>query len=95
MLRVTLAVLFWLGFSSTAFAEIVDLSTRTCRQFQTSKPDEIRIILSWLDGYYNGENQPAIIDSDKIIANAKRIGEYCSANPNVGLITATDALFKK
>jgi hypothetical protein len=26
-------------------------------------------------------------------SNAKKLGEYCSANPTIGLITATDKLF--
>ena len=41
------------GLSSVpGVAEVIDLSTQTCRQFQTSSADEIKIILAWLDGYY-------------------------------------------
>jgi hypothetical protein len=29
----------------------------------------------------------------QIRSNAKKLGEYCSANPTIGLITATDKLF--
>ena len=36
-----------------------------------------------------------VIDTEKFVANAKKLGAYCTANPNVGLITAMDALFKK
>ena len=39
------------GLSSVqGMAEVIDLSTQTCRQFQTSSADEIKIILAWLDG---------------------------------------------
>ena len=55
-------------------------------------PDEIKIILAWLDGYYKDEKDPPVIDTDKFVANAKKLGEYCSANPTIGLITATDKL---
>ncbi len=89
-MRAILSVLLCLGFLSAAKAEIIDLSTRTCRQFQTSDPDEIKIILAWLDAYYKDEDDPPVIDTDKLIANAKKLGEYCSANPTIGLITAAD-----
>jgi acid stress chaperone HdeB len=36
---------------------------------------------------------PPVIDTDKFVSNAKKLGEYCSANPTIGLITATDKLF--
>jgi acid stress chaperone HdeB len=81
------------SISSIAVAGVIDLSTRTCKQFQQSGDDEIKIILAWLDGYYKDEKDPPIIDTDKFVANAKKLGEYCSANPDVGLITATDKLF--
>ena len=94
-MRAILSVLLCLGFLSAATAEVIDLSTRTCRQFQTSDPDEIKIILAWLDAYYKDEDDPPVIDTDKLIANAKKLGEYCTANPTIGLITAADKLFDK
>jgi len=78
-----------------AFAESIDLSTYTCQKFQAADKDEIKMILSWLDGYYRGEDDPPVIDTDQFVANAKKLGDYCSANPTIGLITATDKLFQK
>jgi acid stress chaperone HdeB len=79
---------------NAAFAEDIDLSTWTCKKFQAADKDTIGVILSWLDGYYKEEDDPPIIDTDKFVANAKKLGEYCSAHPDIGLITATDKLFK-
>jgi|SRR5262245_16786681 len=88
------ALIAGLAFGAApAAAEIIDLSTWTCSKFQSSDKDTIGIVLAWLDGYYQDENAPAVIDTNKFVANAKKIGEYCSKNPNVGLITATDKLF--
>jgi acid stress chaperone HdeB len=78
-----------------ASANIIDLSTWTCAKFRAADRDDIGIILAWLDGYYRKENDPAVIDTDKFVANAKKLGQYCAANPDVGLITATDKLFGK
>ena len=44
------------GFSTVqGMAAPIDLSAQTCKQFQASSPDEIKIILAWLDGYYKDE----------------------------------------
>jgi acid stress chaperone HdeB len=92
-MKAVLAAALLAACSSIAAAAVFDLSTRTCRQFQQSGEDEIKIILAWLDGYYKDEKDPPIIDTDMFVANAKKLGAFCSANPDVGLITATDKLF--
>lgn len=78
-----------------ASAEQIDLSTWTCKKFQSASKDDVGVILAWLDGYYKGENDPPVFDTDKFVANAKRLGEYCAAHPDMGLITAADTLFEK
>jgi acid stress chaperone HdeB len=79
---------------SSARAEDIDLSTWTCQKFQSASKEDIGIILAWLDGYYKDEDDPPIVDTDSFIDNAKKLGEYCAAHPEIGLITATDKLFK-
>lgn len=80
---------------NSAFAGDIDLSTWTCKKFQAADKDDIGVILAWLDGYYRGEDDPPVIDTDRFVANAKKLGAYCSEHPDQGLITATDAVFKK
>lgn len=80
--------------SCPALAENIDLSTWTCKQFQAADKETVEIILSWLDGYYKDEDDPAVIDTDKFVSNAKKLGQYCADHPEIGLITATDQLFK-
>jgi acid stress chaperone HdeB len=79
--------------AAPAKAEKIDLSTTTCQQFINSGKENITITLTWLDAYYRDEDAPPIIDTEKFVANAQKLGEYCGANPTVGLITAADKLF--
>jgi acid stress chaperone HdeB len=81
--------------STLALADDIDLSTWTCKQFQSASKDNIGVILAWLDGYYKDEDDPPVIDTTKFVANAKKLGDYCAAHPDDGLITATDKLFQK
>ena|SRR6266849_2481725 len=76
-------------------AEVIDLSTMTCKKFIESGKDEIGMILTWLDGWYKGDQDDALIDTHEFEQNAKKLGAYCGANPNIGLITASRKVFDK
>jgi len=76
-----------------AFSTDIDLSTWTCKNFQSADKDTIGTILTWLDGYYKDQDDPPVIETDQFVENAKKLGEYCSAHPDIGLITAADKLF--
>jgi acid stress chaperone HdeB len=76
-LKLTFAALLIFGFIPTSNAVVIDLSLLTCQEFLAADKDEIRIILAWLDGYYKDEQDPAILDTDVLIANLKKLNEYC------------------
>src|SRR5271167_4767355 len=80
---------------SPAAAETIDLSTWSCTKFLAADKADIGVILSWLDGYYRDEDNPPVIDTNKFVANATKLGRYCSEHPDIGLITAADELFSK
>jgi acid stress chaperone HdeB len=84
-----------LASGTPAFSSTIDLSTWTCAKFQAADKDDIGVILAWLDGYYRDENDPPVVDTEKFVANAKKLGQYCAKHPDIGLITAADELFSK
>jgi len=81
--------------SAPAQAAVLDLSTMTCKQFIEGGEDQIRMVLIWLDGWYSGDEDEAIIDSDKFVANAKQFGGVCAANPTISIVTAADRILGK
>jgi acid stress chaperone HdeB len=84
-----------LAWSAPAKANEIDLSAWTCKQFQSASKDQVTLILAWLDGYYRAEDDPPVIDTDQLGANAKKLGDYCAAHPDTKLITAADTLFER
>jgi acid stress chaperone HdeB len=84
-----------LAGGTSASAATIDLSTWTCAKFQAAAKDDIGVILAWMDGYYRGEDDPPVIDTEKFVANAKKLGEFCAAHPDTGIITAADESFAK
>jgi acid stress chaperone HdeB len=79
---------------SSALADQIDLSAWTCSKFLSASKEDVGVILAWLDGYYTDEDDPPSIDTGKLVTNAKKLGEYCTAHPNDHLIDAADKLFK-
>jgi acid stress chaperone HdeB len=78
---------------SPAFAEDSDLSTTTCKQFVSADQETIKLILTWLHGYYKDQDDPPVIETHQFVENAKKFGEYCGEHPDQGLITAADKVF--
>ena len=51
--------------------------------------------LAWMNAYYKGEDDPPIIDFDKMAQDGRKLGEKCAQNPTMGLMTVADSLFEK
>ena len=87
--RALFAALFVFAITP-AKAVTIDLSVMSCKQFIESKPDDIAMVLTWIDGWYKGDSDEAIIDTDVFVENAKKIGGFCGANPTVSIVTAAE-----
>ena len=73
-----------------ASAQVIDLSTITCKDFFEGNKDRIDFVVAWLLGYYTGEDDPPVLDFAKLKDKATKLGAYCAANPDHGLVTAAD-----
>jgi len=81
--------------AAPAKAVVLDLSTVTCKQFIAGDKAEISMVLTWLDGWYKGDEDEAIIDTDVFVANAKQFGTFCTANPNISVVNAAERILGK
>jgi acid stress chaperone HdeB len=81
--------------SAPAHAVVLDLSTLTCKQFIEGGEDEIKMVLTWMDGWYKGDSDEAIIDTDVFVANAKKFGEYCAKHPTISIVNAAEEILGK
>ncbi len=77
-----------LAFAMPAAAETVDMATVKCADLANMKEDEVNFMFSWLLGYAGGQASDTTIDLSSMDAIGKSIGEYCAANPDVGLVAA-------
>jgi acid stress chaperone HdeB len=79
-----------LAAMSPAYAQKLDLSEVSCKQFLESKVEHISLILMWIAGYYADEDDPPVVDFDKMKADATKLAEYCAKNLDTGLIAAIE-----
>ena len=78
-----------------ANAVVLDLSTMTCKQFIESDADSIKMVLTWMDGWYKGDSDEAVIDTEVFVKNAKKFGEYCGKNPTMSIVNAAEEVLGK
>ncbi|MDF0583706.1 HdeA family protein [Bradyrhizobium yuanmingense] len=98
LIKTSLSILFAAALSlASMLAHAVkwDLSTMTCKQFLESGEDNMGVVLTWMDGWYKGDEDNAIIDTDVFIENAKKFGSHCGQNPTVSVVTAADEILGK
>jgi acid stress chaperone HdeB len=73
----------------------LDVSTITCDAFVKGDQAFIGNMLMWLTGYYASENEEPIIDFARMERHGQQLGEFCRANPTVGLITAAERIMSR
>jgi acid stress chaperone HdeB len=79
----------------SAHAQVVDLSTIKCKDFIELPKDTVNAITMWLDGYYTDEEDPAVVDFDKLKAKGEKLATFCVQNPRMGLMTAAESVMSK
>jgi acid stress chaperone HdeB len=82
----------FVALASPAPAQVLDLSTITCKEFLAAKKEAVGAILMWLSGYYTKDDDPAVIDFDKVKTKTEKLADYCAKNPTIGLITAAEPI---
>jgi len=83
-----------LAVASPATAQVIDLSTITCKDFFEGSKDRIDFVVAWLLGYYTDENDSPVLDFSKLKDKAAKLGAYCASNPSHGLITAANKVME-
>jgi acid stress chaperone HdeB len=81
-----------LAIASSASAQVIDVSTITCKDFSANKKDAMVAIMMWLSGYYTRDDDPTVIDFDKVKAKTDKLADYCMKNPAVGLVPAAEPI---
>ncbi len=72
-----------------ASAETIDLGTVKCSELANMSESDASFIFTWLLGYAGGQAGSTLMDLDAMGSIGSQIGNYCAANPDVGLLSAS------
>jgi hypothetical protein len=81
--------------ADAAFAQQVELSKLRCREFIDLPKETIANITLWLDGYLTDEEDPAVVDFDKMKTRAEKLVTHCAQNPKTRVMTAAEDVLVK
>jgi acid stress chaperone HdeB len=81
-----------LGFGEASAQVTLDVSKITCWQFATYKVTNPQYISIWVSGYYHGKAGDTTIDPPTVVANATKMQEYCTKNPDVPFMQAVETV---
>jgi hypothetical protein len=72
----------------------VDFSAMTCEQFWDKTPPNDRgPFLFWLSGYFGHKNNSPVLDPADFTKKTAALSQYCSKQPNDGILSAAEKTF--
>jgi acid stress chaperone HdeB len=91
-----MAFILFLGAVPPAWAQVtLDVAKITCEQlrsYRITRPENIAI---WLSGYHHGKRGDTTLDTQRLVADARKLQTYCGRNPQTSVMQAVEALFAK
>ena len=83
-----------LASSAPAAAQKLELSTLTCKQFLDSGERTMSMVMMWFTGFFTDEDEPPVIDFDKVKTDAGKLTDYCRKNPTAKLMAAAEEVLQ-
>jgi acid stress chaperone HdeB len=88
---VLLGLMFAVAAAPAARAQVtLDIAKITCDQYTSHKITNPQNIAIWLSGYYHGKHGDTTLETQQLIANAKKLRDYCFRNPQTLLMNAIE-----
>jgi hypothetical protein len=73
----------------------LDISKITCDQYTGYKITNTQNIAIWLSGYYQGKRGDTKLETQGLVADAKKLRSYRFRNPETLVMNAVETLFAK
>jgi len=91
--KLIVSIGFLLSLCAPTSAQVtLDVSKITCWQFATYKITNPQLISVWVSGYFHGKAGDTMIDPPTLVANAAKMQEYCTKNPDVPFMQAVETV---
>src|SRR2546429_9825812 len=71
----------------------LDATKITCEQLRSYKITRPENIAIWLSGYHHGKRGDTTLDTQRLLADAKKLRDYCFKNSQTPVMEAVEKLF--
>jgi acid stress chaperone HdeB len=71
----------------------LDVAKITCGQYTGHKITNSQNIAIWLSGYHHGKRGDPTLDTQRLLADAKKLRDYCFKNSQTPVMEAVEKLF--
>ena len=95
MIKFILAALGLILALETASAAQAQVMLDVSKQYYGYKITNPQNIAIWVNGYYHGKRGDVTLDTQGLIANARKLRDYCRRNPQTLVMQAVETLFGK
>jgi acid stress chaperone HdeB len=83
------------ALAGPAKAQVIDLSRIKCKEFIGFPKETMSYLTMWIDGYLTDEEDPRVVDLEKMKTKAEKLGLYCAQNPRMSVLTAAEDVMAK
>jgi hypothetical protein len=90
----TLALMASMTTAAFAGEQKIDLSAMTCRDFVASDQVKSTLILAWFLGFYGEEEDPQVIDLNKLEDTRAQFTAFCKQQPNFRMTVAAEGILE-
>jgi hypothetical protein len=90
----TLALIILMTTAAWGAEQKIDLSAMTCSDFMKSDQAESTLILAWFLGFYGEEEDPQVIDLDRLEQTRTQFTAFCKQQPNFRMTVAAEGILE-
>jgi len=93
-LLTTLALVAAMTTAAWGNEQKIDLSAMTCSDFMKSDQPKSTLILAWFLGFYGEEEDPQVIDLDKLEQARTQFTAFCAQQPSFRMSVAAEGILE-
>jgi hypothetical protein len=93
-LLTTLTIIAAMTTAAWGSEQKIDLSAMTCSDFMKSDQAKSTLILTWFLGFYGAEEDPQVIDLDKLEQVRTQFTAFCTQQPSFRMTVAAEGILE-
>jgi hypothetical protein len=93
-LLATLALIALMTTAAWGTEQKIDLSAMTCSDFVKSDQTKNTLILAWFLGFYGEEEDPQVIDLDRLEQARTQFTAFCKQQPSFRMTVAAEGILE-